>query len=407
MEPAKPRILFVDDEPNVLNGLRLMLRNRRIEWDMDFASSGAEALEMMAKQPFEVIVSDMRMPEMPGEVLLAEVQQKYPATARIVLSGQADRESILKSVGPIHQYLQKPCDEQTLHATISRTCELRSLFCNEDLQAMIGEIESLPGLPALQQELMSKLQLPNVSPNLIGETIARDIGMTAKILQLVNSAFFGLRRHIVNPTDAVKLLGLETIKSLVLTMQVFSRVSSEECKCFSQDMLLAHSAEVAQIAKQITSSQTNDERLIEMSYLAGLLHDVGKLVLASQRPQQFCEAITITQNEDIPVTEAEERIFGATHAQIGGYLLGLWGFDPQVVDAAAFHHCPARSVHRNFCPMIAVHIANTLVHDEGKSSSVGNKKSRQLDIQFLREAELEESLHDWISQFDIAEQEAA
>jgi len=403
MEPTKPRILFVDDEPNVLSGLRRMLRARRNEWEMAFASSGREALELMAEQSFEVIVSDMRMPEMPGEVLLAEVQKKYPGTARIVLSGQADREAILQAVGPIHQYLQKPCDELTLHATISRTCELRSLFCNEELQAMIGEIESLPGLPALQQELMSKLQMPGVSPKVIGETIERDIGMTTKILQLVNSAFFSLRRHIVNPTEAVKLLGLETIKSLVLTMQLFNRVAHDECKEFSQDNLLAHSAEVAVVAKKITSTQTDDNQLIEMSYLAGLLHDVGKLVLASQRPEMFSKAVARARDEEISCTDAEKKIIGATHAQIGGYLLGLWGFDPPVVDAAAFHHHPARSVHRHFCPMIAVHIANAIVLGKGRSSSAASTANGQIDRAYLEEMGLLDSLSEWVTQFDVAD----
>src|SRR5262245_37814840 len=98
------KILFVDDEPNVLQGLERMLRSMRHEWEMQFAMSGPAALERLAEQTFDVIVSDMRMPGMTGAQLLTEVSQRHPHIVRIILSGQADQEDILRSVGPTHQY---------------------------------------------------------------------------------------------------------------------------------------------------------------------------------------------------------------------------------------------------------------------------------------------------------------
>lgn len=360
----KKRILFVDDEKNVLDGLRRMLRSMRAEWDMAFASGSEEALEILGQKRFDVIVSDMRMPGLSGEQLLAVVRQRYPAIVRLVLSGQADKDSILKSVGPIHQFLQKPCDAETLTLTISRTMELGDLFANEKLKAIVTALESLPSLPSHQEELMAQLQTTDVSPKLVGETIGKDLAMSAKILQLVNSAFFGLRRHVAIPADAVVLLGLDTIRSLVLTMQVFSQVAKGDIKGFSQDALLAHSAAVAAVAKKIAAAQGMEPAASEEAYMAGLLHDVGKLVFASELPEEYAEAGAVAVRDGISCEEAERQVIGASHGEIGGYLLGLWAFKAPVVDAAVFHHCPGRHRSEGLTTVTAVHVANAIVHQD-------------------------------------------
>ena len=107
--PAKTRILFVDDEPLVLQGLQRMLRPMRNEWEMAFVESGRRALEEMATLPFQVVVSDMRMPGMNGAQFLSHVQELYPRTVRLILSGHADKDLIMKCVGTAHQFLAKPC----------------------------------------------------------------------------------------------------------------------------------------------------------------------------------------------------------------------------------------------------------------------------------------------------------
>lgn len=364
MMSDKKRILFVDDEQNVLDGLRRMLRSMRSEWDMAFASGGDEALEILATKRFDVIVSDMRMPGMSGEQLLTEVRKRHPVIVRLVLSGQADKNSILKSVGPIHQFLQKPCDEEMLKSTICRTIEMGDLFTDESLKSMVTELESLPSLPTHQQELMAQFQMPDVSAKLIGESISMDLALTAKILQLVNSAFFGLRRHVGSPTDAVMLLGMDTVRSLVMTMQVFSQVSHDEIKGFSQDALLSHGAAVAKVAKKIALTEGMQPDEVEVAYLAGLLHDVGKLVLAAKRPEEFAEALAVARSQHLSGEEAERQVIGASHSEIGAYLLGLWAFETPIVDAALYHHCPSKHRCRRFSISTAVHVANAIVHQD-------------------------------------------
>src|SRR6266446_223491 len=222
----KKRILFVDDEPMVLDGLQRMLRPMRAEWEMVFVASGSEALELMGQAPFDVVVSDMRMPQMNGAELLAEVLKRYPQTVRLILSGHADKDLILKCVGSTHQYLAKPCRPEHLKAAITRAGELNESLKDKGLRNLISCMERVPSMPKLYIEIVEKLEDPGVGLDVIGDIIGKDIGMAAKILKLVNSSFFGLGREISEPAEAVSYLGVETIKSLVLCVQVFTQFES-------------------------------------------------------------------------------------------------------------------------------------------------------------------------------------
>ncbi len=360
----RKHILFVDDEQNVLDGLRRMLHPMRSEWDMTFVSGGEEALDMLERIRCDIIVSDLRMPGMSGDKLLAAVRTRFPGVVRLVLSGQAGSECTLKSVGAIHQYLQKPCNEETLRLTLTRTMALGDLFADKHLKSLVTELESLPSLPSHHAELMAQFQTPGVSPKLIGESIGKDVAMSAKILQLVNSAFFGLRRHVGSPADAVMLLGVDTVRSLVLTMQTFSQVGQSEINGFSQQTLLSHSVCVADIAKAVATAEGMTGTDVENAYLAGLLHDVGKLVLAAKCPDALARAISEARALGITGEESERRAIGASHSEVGAYLLGLWGFESPVVDAALHHHHPRNYACDHFSVVTAVHIANAFVSAE-------------------------------------------
>ncbi|MBU2453622.1 MAG: HDOD domain-containing protein, partial [Proteobacteria bacterium] len=218
----KRRILFVDDELNILKGLQRSLRPLRQYWDMEFSEGAVNALELLEKQSFDVIVSDMRMPQMDGATLLKIVQEKYPTMVRIVLSGYSDQEMTMKSVKSAHQYLSKPCDKKVLITAITRACSLQDLLNKKPLQHLLGGIESMPSIPALYAQIMEELRSAEASTASVGKIIAKDMGMTAKVLQLVNSSFFGIPRHISNVTEAVVMLGMDVVKSLVLGIEVFS-----------------------------------------------------------------------------------------------------------------------------------------------------------------------------------------
>jgi len=389
----KKRLLFVDDEPRVLDGIRRMLRPMHHEWDISFAGSGQEALDAAAAEPFDVIVSDMRMPGMDGAALLNEVRKQYPQTARIALSGQTKKEDILRAVGPVHQFLSKPCDAETLTATISRALALRDLLADERLRALLSQMDSLPVLPSLYDELLEELESPDASVNVVERIVSQDIGMSAKILQLVNSAFFGVRQHVSTPGQAVALLGLDTVKALVLSMNVFSQFEGRSVKGLSLDALWGHSMNVAGFAKTIARAENAESKTADHAFVAGLLHDVGKLAFAAKLPAEYVKILSLAASNGTTLYETERETFGATHAELGAYLLGLWGFSDAIVEALAFHHEPARCSAREFSTLTAVHVANALEHAAGTEGVTSAASS--LDQDYVTELGVAERLPQW------------
>lgn len=357
----KKKILFVDDEPNLLQGLQRMLRPMRQEWEMSFAQSGAEALELLNQQKFEVIVSDMRMPGMDGVQLLTEVQRRYPHIMRIILSGHSDKEFVLKSVKTVHQYLSKPCEPETLKAVINRASSLDQWLAQESLKKLVSQITVLPSLPSLYLEIVEALNSPEVSLHKIGDIISKDIGMTAKILQLVNSAFFGLPRRISNPRQAVTLLGLDLVKTLVLSINIFQQFDQKRISTIILKDLWQHSFHTAVMAKNIAQAESQDQKIIDDAFTGGLLHDLGKPILLMNFPDQCKQIEEWKQQRQISSWEAEKEIIGTEHAIIGAYLLRLWGLPDSVVEAVAFHHSffPERT---DFTPLRASQAANIIAH---------------------------------------------
>ncbi|RLB26100.1 MAG: two-component system response regulator [Deltaproteobacteria bacterium] len=389
----KKKILFVDDEPNVLNGLRRMLRGMRKEWDMHFAEGGEQALNLLSTTRFDVIISDMRMPGMDGAELLSIVMQKYPEVVRIVLSGHSDKEMILRSVRPAQQYLSKPCDAQTLKSTIDRACALRNILVDESLKKVISSLDSLPSLPELYQEILHELQSEDPSIQKVGDIISKDVGMTAKILQLVNSAFFGLPRHISNPQQAVTLLGLETVKALVLSVQVFSQFDDAEIPHSFLDALWHHSMGTGKIVREIVRAEKVEKDLADDTFMAAVLHDVGKLILAASFPEQYKQLIKKCSEAKLPLRHAERERFGTTHAEVGAYLMGLWGLPDTIVEALAFHHRLAECPVERFAPLIAVHVASALEHESHVREEADY--SNEIDLQHLAKLGMDGRLEGW------------
>jgi HD-like signal output (HDOD) protein/ActR/RegA family two-component response regulator len=391
---GKRRLLFIDDERFVLDGLQQLLRLMYRDWDMEFVESAQEALELMERQPFDVVVSDIRMPGMDGADLLKEVRALYPGTVRIALSGFRDDDTIFRSISPSHQFLAKPCTTEMLRSTLSRACALRDLLKIGKLQDMITRIETLPSLPSLFVRLLEELESPNASIKRIEEIISQDVSMTAKILKLVNSAYFGFRQHISSPGQAVVLLGLDTVRSLVLSVRVFSHFGDgKEIPGFSMEELWQHSLAVGTFSKRIAMLEKCDAKTIDHAFIAGMLHDVGRLVLATQLPDDYTSMLQLIKLKKTSFLDAELKITGTTHGHIGAYLLGLWGFPDPVVEAVAFHQCPSESAIDYFCPMVAVHAANGIAHEIDEDISLNGHTA--LDRKYLSTVKLDQRLPYW------------
>lgn len=356
------RILFVDDEPMVLSGLQRSLRSMREEWEMAFATSGAEALQLMETQPFDIIVTDMRMPVMTGAELLEQVKIRFPQCFRIILSGQADQETILRAVDPTHQYLAKPCDTAELKKRLTRAFAVRGLLKNKELQAVVSRLQALPSLPTLFLEVNQELENSEPSLPRIVRLVSEDMAMTAKILQLVNSAFFGLRCRISSPMQAVQMLGLDTLRALVLSTHVFEKFRTQTLNEAEISYLWDHSMAVASFGKHIAKNEKADRQLVDDCFTAGLLHDAGKLILATAMEKKYQEVLDAVRKGGRNLIAAETEILGCSHAEIAAYLLGLWGLPEAVIDGVAWHNAPSGSIQTGLSSALVTHVA-TVLHE--------------------------------------------
>ena len=359
-EDDKLQVLFVDDEQSVLDGLRRMLRTERRSWAMRFANSPEEALRQMEAQPCDIVVSDLRMPNMSGAELLTCIRERWPGTIRISLSGEADKAALFRTISPAHQYLAKPCDPDLLRAAVSRAGALRRVLGNREISRIVGSGDDLPSLPALYDELRTLLASDDVSLQRVGQVIGRDIGMTAKILKLVNSALFGLRRHITSPVDAVNVLGLETVHGLVLNNQALDVIASQTMQGVNLEALNGHALRVAIMAREIVTYVKGSADLADAAFIAGMMHDLGRVIFAARLPDQYGHLVKSAIERGIPLYRAEFRVFQATHGEVGAYLLGLWGIADTIIEAVALHHEPLRSGNSRPLVLAALHVANAI-----------------------------------------------
>ncbi|MFH0785062.1 MAG: response regulator [Pseudomonadota bacterium] len=388
----KKKVVFVDDEPNILDGLRRTLRSLRTEYDMHFAASGREALEIMAKDRFDVVISDMRMPGMDGAQLLETIQKEHPHTIRIMLTGQADEDSIIRTVGVVHQFLAKPCDPEKLKTILIQAGALQDILSDGRLKNLISQIGTLPSLPAAYAKLQKAMARSDVDLAEVVGIIEQDIAMSVKVMQLVNSAFFGIYKKVESPARAVTLLGLETIKILVLGVEIFSQVKIPK-DIFQIDALWAHSLTVGKIAKAIAGHETEDKDIINSAFLAGILHDIGKLILISHFPEQYRQVLDLTCEQKITLPEAEKAIFGTDQSAVGAYLIGLWGFSTQIVEAVGFNHFLEKYPVSSFTPALAVHVANVLYYWNRQDEIIGRRQS--LNMQIIERLVLQDKIKDW------------
>jgi HD-like signal output (HDOD) protein len=376
------RILFVDDEEMALKGLERLLRPMRGEWDMEFVNSGAKALELMSQRPADVIVSDMRMPGMNGAQLLNEVMLRHPRTVRLILSGFADRELILKCVGSTHQYLSKPCEPDALKMTLLRAARMDESLDNAALRQVVARCVNLPSVPAVYSQVVEVLQDPDADIVLIGDIIGKDAAMTAMILKLVNSAYFGRGQKVGTLSDAVAL---------------FSHAFAQGARLAANNVLVGplwfHSFAAANAAKTVALCEGGDRKLADEAYVAGLLHDIGKLILITNLQDQYNEALALARQEQLPINIAEHRVFGADHADVGGYLLGLWGLPVPVVEAIALHHNPEMAVQKTFSPLTALHAGNVL--SSGTRPPWAGLPPSRFNQTYLASLDLADRVEDW------------
>jgi len=391
----KKRLLFVDDEPMVLKGLQRSLRKMHTEWDALYVESGEAALDLLTAQSVDVVIADMRMPGMDGAQLLEIVKDRHPQVVRIILSGQLDRDMTLKSVRVAHQLLAKPCDMTVLRDALQKTLALNQILADDAIRRVVARIDTLPSMPASCTEIMTELQSEEASIQRVADLIANDLGMAAKILQMVNSAFFGLYRRVTDVKNAVMLLGLDAIKALVLSINVFSAFNTRKIPFFDFEGLWRHSLAAGGYARRVMTLATGDRDRAAAAFLAGMLHDIGKLILAVNFSATYRELLREAPASAGERMAREREMIGTTHAEIGAYLMGLWGLAPPILTAIAFHHCPQKSPVGGLEPLATVHLANGFDHRLAHSNPGGDNPDEDFDMDYLASLGLVANLAAW------------
>lgn len=387
------RILFVGEEQSLWEEFRLLSRGPEGPWQAEYAHNEPEALGWIEQGPFTAVVADVHLSDTGGLDVLDEVMRCQPRALRVVLSDLDDTESTMKCVGKGHHHLMKPCDVATLLRALELAIAMESWLPSVAVQGVISRMRWTPSPPALYFQIVSEIQSPSASVERIGALIAQDQAVTAKVLQLANSAVFGLQLQVIHPAEAVVYLGLETTKALVLWAHTFSSFEHLRLSGFSGDHLWRHSLLVGRFARQIALLENSGPEVSEQAFAAGLLHDLGKLMFAANLPKPFMQALAQARERSCSLWETESQVLGATHGELGACLLGIWGLPSPIVKAIALHHRPLSLPARAFTPLTAVHAANTLAYEASPDPT--GLVLPPIDLTHLKQLGLEDRFEEW------------
>lgn len=401
----KEQVLFIDDDMVLLDGLKRMLRHMRNEWDISFCSSGEAALDIMRQRCFDVVVSDMRMPGLDGAAVLTAVRELCPNSVRIVLSGQAEFETVLRALVPAHQYIAKPCSPEKLKFILKKSFDSRRFMGCEVLSSFVSNLEKIPGDIEVYERFRSELSKSNVAIEEIARIGSSDISLSLKLLQLANSGFFGSRPAVLEPAAAVVNLGVGLLRRLVLETEIFG---DHHMSVDLQDeirIMNRHALAVANMSREIATLECEDLQFVDACFTAGLLHDVGKIVLAAFAPNRYTKAFRQSLETPVLLEDEERRVFGASHSEVGSYLMALWGLPEPIVECAAHHHAPATQLPRAFGVTSIVHVTNALqdcIESSEFMHALQAALPRYLDRDYLQQVQGEGRFSSWLSVFQSA-----
>ncbi len=389
------RVLFVDEEREEFDILKRSLAKEKQPWDVEYAESGSDALESLASDPYDVVICATRTRGLDGAALLNSVCERHPAIVRILLASQEEMARALRAVPVAHQFLLRPCDPNMVRIAMERATNLSKILTNRMLANLVGTVKDLPVLPRTYFALRSKLDNPEVLLDDLVAVVEQDVAISAKIFQLVNSAFFGLPLEVSSIKTAVGFLGIDMLQNLVLAAEVFSMIDQTTAlPGFSFEELQAHSQFSAKLALRIPAAPHTRS----IAVMAALVHDVGKLVLSTRSPRHFARALGEAHREQVPLYAAERQLMGVTHAEVGAYLLGIWGLPSPVVEAVAHHHHPESAIPNDVLdPVGIVHIANILAHEATTGPSHSSAIPHQtIDPGYLERLGISDQYRDWL-----------
>ncbi|MCP4685267.1 MAG: HDOD domain-containing protein [bacterium] len=380
------RVLFAGEDREIRDFAAEAPRFLGDTWEALSAATGEEVFEQLERNQIDVLVSGSALVGRDGADLLREVREKYPRTVRFLVTEKDNAAGLLRSANDVHRFVPSPIDQKELGELIQSSLGLQEMLANEELRSRISAVRSLPSVPQIYEKIVAELKSENAPVTKIADLIGQDAAITAKLLQMVNSAFFGLRSRVESILQAINLLGLDTVGSIVFSAGVFEQVPKIDVAGFSIERMQVTSVSVGARARLIAHVLGMNRRMTEESLMGGMLHDVGKLLMLQDFQDEFVEALRIAHERSMPLYQAQIEVLGVTDAAMGAYLLSLWGLHDSIVEAVARHHRPSEGALPGWSPLTAVHLAYAIEKDE--SDNIRDEARSALDMDYLNAAGL-------------------
>ena len=339
------QLLVVHDDPAQLASLEQALVSESERWHIDYWNTPLDALEVAHKKSYDVAIVALHMAKIGGVFFLTQLRHQSPGTARVLL---VDDSSSGAHVAPgfpcAHRVLRQPWTDTDLRDTLAQCAALSERIANRSLRQLLGQVGTLPAFPELYWELTALLRREYYSVSEAAAIVQKDPAMSVKLLQIANSAYFAASQKVTTVERALMLLGSNVFRLMVLTTYAFTTLTHDAplARCFSFDVFQKHAWTIAKLVKK----GVEDPRLAQDGLTAGLLHNIGSLVLATRLPAQYDALVQESQEQNIPLWQVEQEKLGTNHAEIGAYLMNLWGLPTPLAEAVLLHHAPVQDVAR-------------------------------------------------------------
>jgi HD-like signal output (HDOD) protein/CheY-like chemotaxis protein len=388
------RILFVGEDQALCQDFQACCPGPEGAWTVQHVRTEEEALALCHQQTIAAVVADVNVGGKSGTELLDAFMRRQPKALRVIISDLADVESTMKCIGHAHHHVLKPCSAQTLLQVLEQAFAQEAWLPSEPVQGLIAQMRQVPSPLKAYAQIVEEMKSPSCSLEKIAELIAQDPAITAKVLQLANSAVFGLQLNIIRPSEAIGYIGLEVTRAVVLLAHTFSSFDQLKLVRFSMEDLWRHSVRVGQLARRLAVLESAGEDLAEQAFVAGLLHDIGKLLFAANHGGLFGKVLRLAREQHCNLWEAEAQVLpGVGHAELGATVLGIWGLPKTITEAVAVHHCPWRQRGRTFSAVTAVHVGNILDHEDHPDPSI--ILPSQINTSYLKDIGLAGRVEDW------------
>ena len=341
----------------------------------------SEAEALLSKYSVDIIILNLHGSTCAWREWYAQLQRLHPRMARVIVADLSNRSVQPDAVSLAHSFISRRASRRSVIASLARILELQDCLASARLASLMSKLERLPTSKGVYGMLVAETNSPDATALSLSRIVETDIALTARVLQLINSSFFGLGKPVTSVHQALGYLGVSTIRSLAMMMQVHSLFPEAPLDMNRFMDMQKHGLLVGRLAKRLVTQRETSETALT----AGILHDIGGLALLLGVPQASHDSRIHASQRHSDI----DNLYGVNHTTIGAHLAYLWGLPDKVSEAIAWHHTPSRSPTQEMDALAAVHIADALVF------AVETDRAPDLDAAFVRRIGVENRIPGW------------